>query len=100
MVARGIDDLQVEYQDGTGNWTNSPPVAVPCGPPDSCANAAAFTPLVRQVRVTLSSRTTALGLAGPEMAGTSGPQAIRGQLTSVIQPRAALWALQMGGVVR
>lgn len=100
MVARGIDDLQVEYMDGTGNWQNSPPAAIPCGAPDSCPNPGAFTPIVRQVRVTLSARTTAQGLAGQMNAPGTGPQAIRGQLVSVIQPRSALWALQMGGVVR
>jgi prepilin-type N-terminal cleavage/methylation domain-containing protein len=102
MVARGIEDMQVEYRDGTNAWTNSPPFAVACGTPDSCVNAAAFTALVREVRVTLSARTAAPLLQGGmnAAAGGTGPNAIRGRLVSSVQPRATLWALQMGGQIR
>ncbi len=104
MVARGIEDMQVEYRDGTNTWTNFPPT-VPlgvCGAPEGCTNAAAFTALVREVRVTLSARTAAPILQGATDAATggTGPRAIRGQLVASVQPRATLWALQMGAQIR
>jgi hypothetical protein len=100
MVARGIEDLQVEYLDATNVWSNRAPTAVPCGTPDGCANAAAFDALVREVRVTLSARTAAPLLQGALPAGGVGPNAIRGQLVNVVQPRATLWTLQMGSYIR
>jgi type II secretory pathway pseudopilin PulG len=104
VVARGIEDLQVEYQDGLGNWTNTPPAAIPCGPPGiagGCGNQAAFDAIVRQVRVTLSARVVTQGLQGSQSAaGAGAPNRIRGQLVSIIQPRAAMTALEMGNQVR
>jgi type II secretory pathway pseudopilin PulG len=105
VVARGIEDFQVEYQDGLGNWTNSPPTAVPCGPPGivgGCATQAAFDAIVRQVRVTLSARVIAPGLQGSMAAGApaAAPDRIRGQLVSIIQPRAAMTSLEMGNQIR
>jgi type II secretory pathway pseudopilin PulG len=106
VVARGIEDLQVEYQDGLGNWTNTPPAAIPCGPPGvlgGCANQAAFDAIVRQVRVTLSARVVTQGLQGSQSAGAGAavaPDRIRGQLVSIIQPRAAMTALEMGNQIR
>ncbi len=106
VVARGIEDLQVEYQDGLGNWTNTPPAAIACGPPGllgGCANQAAFDAIVRQVRITLSARVVAPNLAGAQTAGAGAavaPDRIRGQLVSIIQPRAAMTALEMGNQVR
>jgi type II secretory pathway pseudopilin PulG len=106
VIARGIEDLQVEYQDGLGNWTNSPPVAVPCGPPGvagGCANQLAFNAIVRQVRVTLSARVTTQGLQGSQSAGAGSaiaPDRIRGQLVSIIQPRSAMISLELGNQVR
>jgi len=106
VVARGIEDLQVEYQDGLGNWTNTPPAAIPCGPPGllgGCSDQAAFDAIVRQVRVTLSARVVAQNLSGAQTAGAGAavaPDRIRGQLVSIIQPRAAMTALEMGNQVR
>jgi type II secretory pathway pseudopilin PulG len=106
VIARGIEDLQVEYQDGLGNWANSPPAAIPCGPPGivgGCANQAAFDAIVRQVRITLSARVVAQGLQGSMAAGAGAavaPNRIRGQLVSIIQPRAAMTALEMGNQIR
>jgi hypothetical protein len=106
MVARGIEDLQVEYRGGAipATWSNSPPV-MPigvCGAPDGCLAPGPFQALVREVRVTLSARTTAPILQGgmDPAAGGVGPRAIRGQLVSGVQPRATLWALQMGAQIR
>ena len=49
IVARGIEDLQIEYRDGNGVWQNQPPVSL----------ADNWTTLVRQVRITLSARASA-----------------------------------------
>jgi type II secretory pathway pseudopilin PulG len=115
IVARGIEDLQVEYMDGNGVWSNSPTVATPCpnpfgAPPGDPANGGCtalapavgnpYTPVVRQVRVTLSARSSAPLLAGQTVAAGTGPNAVRGQRVSVIAPRAAMAALQMGGSLK
>lgn len=96
MVARGIEDLQVEYLNGGGAWANTPGAVPACGG-GGCA-AANWTSVVRQVRVTISARALAPLLAGgTNPAGGPAPGAIRGQLTSIITPRAALMGLQSGG---
>jgi len=118
IVARGIEDLQVEYMDGTGAWSNSPTIAVQCtapggAPPGDPTNGGCtqfppaggnpYTPVIRQVRVTLSARSSAPLLAGQTIAGGAGPNnpnAVRGQLVSVITPRAAAAVLQIGGVLK
>jgi hypothetical protein len=103
-LARGIEDLQVEYMDGLGNWNNSAPAAVPCPPPGAgCADVNAYNAIVRQVRVTLSARVVAQNLQGQQTAGAGtgvAPDRIRGQLVSVIQPRAAHTTLMMGNFLR
>jgi prepilin-type N-terminal cleavage/methylation domain-containing protein len=107
LVARGIEDLQVEYQDGVAfaanAWTNSPTI-VACAqatPPLSCTAAETNT-ITRQVRVTLSARSMTPTVQGETLPGngqaTSGPislVALRGQLQSVIVPRTAKVALQI-----
>ncbi len=84
MVARGIEDMQIEYLDGTGVWANSPPLSVP-GSWDS---------IVRRVRISLSARASAANLQGATTVA-GGPDAVRGQLATVITPRAAFQELQM-----
>jgi prepilin-type N-terminal cleavage/methylation domain-containing protein len=93
VVARGIEDLQVEYLNGGGLWSNNPGVVPPCAA--AGCQPADYANVVRRVRVTLSARVTAANLQG-EMnpaAGTS-PRAVRGQLVSVFTPRAAVLGLQ------
>jgi type II secretory pathway pseudopilin PulG len=91
LVARGIEDLQVEYLDGNSPpagphiWQNQPPV--------STLNN--WTTLVRQVRISLSARVTQANLAGESTAGGGAPNAVRGQLSTVVTPRAAFHELQM-----
>jgi hypothetical protein len=99
LVARGIEDLQVEYMDGGGAWSNRPSdlsaggdacgVNPPLPSNPTCAPQAAS--IVRQVRVTLSARSMAVNLQGETRDGnqTVGSEAIRGQLQAVITPRAA-----------
>jgi hypothetical protein len=86
-VARGIEDLQIEYQSGTDAtvWTNRPPLVV----------SPTYDTLVRQVRITLSARAQAPGLQGAQVAAGTGPDAVRGQLTTVVVPRQAFNDLQI-----
>ncbi|HXB57258.1 MAG TPA: prepilin-type N-terminal cleavage/methylation domain-containing protein [Vicinamibacteria bacterium] len=92
MVARGIEDLQVEYQSGAGVWVN-------VAPGITINN---YATIIRQVRVTLSARALAPQLAGQtsQVAGGAGGDAVRGQLVSVVTPRAAVVALQLGNQIR
>lgn len=78
LVARGVDDLQVQYLDGSGAWADQPPTVV----------AGNYATIVRQVRIRLSSRTVQTRLLGP-----NNTNPIRGELTAIVSPRAALFAL-------
>jgi len=95
VVARGVDDFQVEYLNGGGAWANTPGsvyCTAPCSPPVN----ADLNRIVRQVRITISARAVAGGRiqGGTKAAAGSGaPDAIRGQLVAVVAPRAALTAL-------
>ena len=99
IVARGIEDLQVEYLNGVGVglWSNNPGVVNPCAA--AGCQPADYLNVVRRVRVTLSARALAPRLQG-EMAPAAGtaagaaPNAVRGQLVSVLTPRAAVLGLQ------
>jgi prepilin-type N-terminal cleavage/methylation domain-containing protein len=89
LVARGIEDMQLEYR-GNGGWMNEPPVSIPND----------WTTLVRQVRITLSARAIAANLGGESAAGGGAPNAVRGQLSTVVTPRAAFGELQMGSQIQ
>ncbi|MGD8894968.1 MAG: prepilin-type N-terminal cleavage/methylation domain-containing protein [Acidobacteriota bacterium] len=90
LVARGIEDLQVEYMGGDGLWHNNPPISVTDD----------WSTLVRQVRITLSARASAPNLQGATSAAGTGPDALRGQLVTVVAPRAAFNELQMGNQIQ
>jgi prepilin-type N-terminal cleavage/methylation domain-containing protein len=96
LVARGIEDLQVEYlyrnADTTLVWVNLPRVVV----------LNDFTTVARAARVTLSARAVAVNVQGqmPAGAGSGGRAAIRGQLARVVAPRASLMALQINYQLR
>jgi len=90
LVARGIEDLQIEYMPSDNLWHNRPPL--------STTND--WTALVRQVRITLSARVSAANLQGQTSAGGGAPNAVRGQLSTTVTPRAAFNELQMGGQIR
>jgi prepilin-type N-terminal cleavage/methylation domain-containing protein len=98
IIARGIDDLQVEYLNGgtsgvNGLWANNPGVIAPC-PGGTCA-LTNYNSVIRRVRVTLSALALAPLLQGQTApAGGAGPNAVRGQLVSVVTPRAAVLGLQ------
>jgi hypothetical protein len=93
IVARGIEDLQVEYLNGSGLWSNNPGVVNPCAA-GGCI-LADYNTVVRRVRVTLSARALAPLLQGQTApAGGAAPNAVRGQLVGVFTPRAAVLGLQ------
>ncbi len=98
LIARGIEDLQVEYLNGTDLWSNNPGVVNVCAA-GGCT-AADYANVVRRVRVTLSARALAPRLSG-ESAPAAGPapNAVRGQLVSVATPRAAVLGLQATSAV-
>ncbi len=89
LVARGIEDLQLEYMAGAGSWTNLP----------ATVTTNNYDSLTRQVRITLSARASAANLQGQTTA-SGGPNAVRGQLTTTVTPRAAFTELQMGSQIR
>jgi hypothetical protein len=84
VLARGIEDLQVQYvrSDAAGTVSDNAPTIA----------ANDYTTLTTQVRVILSARGTPGRFQGASTV-TSGPMAIRAQLTSQASPRMALWAL-------
>jgi prepilin-type N-terminal cleavage/methylation domain-containing protein len=93
VVARGIEDLQVEYLNGGELWSNNPGIVNPCAA--TGCQPADYANVVRRVRVTLSARATAANLQGETApAGGTAPNAVRGQLVSVLTPRAAVLGLQ------
>jgi Tfp pilus assembly protein PilW len=94
VVARGIEDLQVEYFRN-GGW-NPTPGDVTCTAPCTTPVAADFLTVVRQVRVTLSARATGRGRIQGQRTGSGGAgNAIRGQLQAVMTPRAVLTTLTL-----
>jgi prepilin-type N-terminal cleavage/methylation domain-containing protein len=90
QVARGIEDLQIEYMGGDSLWRNQPPL--------STTND--WNSLVRQARITLSARASAANVAGATAAGGGAPAALRGQLSTTVTPRAAFNELQMGSQIQ
>jgi prepilin-type N-terminal cleavage/methylation domain-containing protein len=88
VVARGIEDMQVEYFRN-GAW--GPTAGTPyCDAPCTSPVATDFNRVVRQVRVTLSARATGRGRIQGARTVAGAPDAIRGQLQAIITPRAAL----------
>lgn len=93
LLASGVEDLQVQYRLGpTGaDWVDAAPPVLP----------GRVETIVREVRLTLSARAVGgSGGAGQNLAGESDSaqgRGLRGRLTTVVTPRAALDAL--GGAV-
>jgi hypothetical protein len=102
QIARGIEDMQVQYRAGAAAWSNDADVPI----------AGDYTTTIREVRVTLSARAvsgniaiingvrtdtmTQAGLTTAANIGTAAqpnPTAVRGRLTTVVAPRAMLRAL-------
>jgi prepilin-type N-terminal cleavage/methylation domain-containing protein len=93
IVARGIEDMQVEYFRNGGWQTTAGDVY--CNGPCTAPVNTDFVRLVRQVRVTLSARATGRGRIQGGQTVAGAPTAIRGQLQAVITPRAALTPLTL-----
>jgi hypothetical protein len=96
VVARGIEDLQVEYMKGAGTWDITPG-SVYCAAPCNPVQDTDLARIVRQVRVRLSARATGRARiqGGTPPGGGNAPVAIRGELVAVMAPRAALTALSV-----
>ena len=91
VVARGIEDLQVQYENSTG-WHDGPG-NVTCTAP--CAGVQAdYDKLIRRVRVRLGARVTESGQIAGETTAV-GANAVRGQLVTEVAPRPANDALQI-----
>lgn len=91
IIARGVEDLQVEYLNGV-DWQDTPGL-ITCGM--SCANptAADFDTIIRRVRVRLSARALDPNLTGQSTSAVGN--APRGQLVTEIAPRAAIASVGM-----
>jgi hypothetical protein len=94
VIARGIEDLQVEYLNGTQLWSNNPGVVNVCPTSPPGCGVGDYNNVVRRVRVTLSARTMAPQLQGQTIpAGGGAPNAVRGQLVAIGSPRSAVLGL-------
>jgi len=96
IIARGIEDFQVEYENATG-WHDTPG-SIDCAGSSGCTapTGTDYDRLIRRVRVRLSARVMETGKFAGETRSASlvgVPNAIRGQLQTEIAPRAALAAL-------
>jgi len=90
LVARGHRGPADRVPAGDLLWHNQPPL--------STTND--WNSLVRQVRITLSARASAANLQGQTTAGGGAPDAVRGQLSTTVAPRAAFQELQMGSQIQ
>jgi prepilin-type N-terminal cleavage/methylation domain-containing protein len=84
-VARGIEDLQVQYTQANGAVTTDAP-----GAPLVTMNN--YGTIITQVQVTVAARSEAQNIQGMAT-NTSAKNAIRGRLTTSGSPRSALVAL-------
>lgn len=88
LLARGVEDLQVQYRDGTGAWTDEPAV-VTCGGLCNQPTAAEYNSATREVRVAVSVRAEAYNLQGQTRSAASGrADAVRGTVTTVTSVKA------------
>lgn len=87
LIARGVEDLQVQYRNGNtpiNAWLDEPGIVD--------INGTDYSTIVREVRVTLGARTVQTNLAGARTSAQGG-DAIRGQLVATVTPRAAMFYL-------
>ena len=92
IVARGIEDLQVEYQNGTG-WHDEPG-NVGCAGSCTSPAPADYDTIVRKVRVRLSARALVNNVQGQTTSAVG--DAARGEMVTEITPTAALVAIGIG----
>jgi prepilin-type N-terminal cleavage/methylation domain-containing protein len=87
IVARGIDDLQVQYRRGTGGWVDDPGLVAA-----DLATDPNGTSLVWRVRLDLSARVVGAPLLAGQTTSAvdvAGVSNVRGRLVTEIAPRAA-----------
>ncbi len=89
VVARGVEDLQVQYLNQAGAVTDNAPALDPAG--------ADFTTLITQVRVTLTTRAATRRIQGATTSAAGGA-ALRGTLSSQASPRQELATLTTEGI--
>jgi prepilin-type N-terminal cleavage/methylation domain-containing protein len=99
VIARGIDDLQVQYTAAC-----SPPT-FPCVTTNNAPVVDRWTPdystLIQSVTVTLSARSEVQNVTGLTKSAAAGqPNALRGSLTSTGSPRATLTMLSVPAASR
>ena len=81
LIARGIEDMQIRYFTQNLGWTDD------AGVPNFAGQD--YGTIVERVKITLLARTTATNVAGATTS-VAGVDAVRGELTTVMVPRAAL----------
>jgi prepilin-type N-terminal cleavage/methylation domain-containing protein len=89
IVARGVEDLQVQYLNGAG-WQDEPGT-ISCGVNCSAPTPADYDTIIRRVRVRLSARAMEVNLQGQSTSAVGN--AVRGQLVTEIAPRPAATTL-------
>ena len=88
LLARGIEDLQVQYRNGGGAWGDDPG-AVTCAGQCKTPTAAEYNTGVREVRVTMSVRAEGYNLQGQTTSAASGrANAVRGSVSTVTSVKA------------
>lgn len=88
LLARGVEDLQVQYRDGNGAWTDQPAI-VTCAGLCKTPTAAEYNTATREVRVTMSVRAEGYNLQGQTSSGASSrANAVRGSVTTVTSVKA------------
>ena len=91
VIARGIEDLQVQYRNGTGAWMDEPGDTM-CAGPCATPSEADYNKGIREVRVTISGRAEGQNLQGQTQSQASGTgaraDAVRGSATSVTTVKA------------
>jgi len=91
VLARGIEDLQVQYRNGANPW-NDDPGAVTCAGQCKTPTAAEYNTAVREARVTMTVRAEGHNLQGQTAGAAAGEgsraNAVRGNVTSVTSVKA------------
>jgi prepilin-type N-terminal cleavage/methylation domain-containing protein len=94
VVARGIEDLQVQYLKGSPSaptWDDVPGL-ITCGTSCGSPGTADYATLIRRVRIRLSARALEPNLQGQTTSAVGS--AVRGQLVTEVAPRAAAATLE------
>ena len=83
LVAKGIEDMQIKYTMADGTTADIP----------ATVQDGVYGTLTKEVRVTLTARSEAANLLGARNGSNAPDPKLRGSMTSVTTPRAALFVL-------